>query len=116
MASINKEQAGVGLSKFIFLIRKYSKSAELFCIVARVYFEIKSESISVSGGFAKLKEITVGEGVTLLLNSICEPFENKFVGEAIAHPLILGDLFLFSNAGVGNLENDSTFKVFMFGK
>jgi hypothetical protein len=65
MASINKEQAGVGLSKFIFLIRKYSKSAELFYVVARVYFEIKSESISVSGGFAKLKEILIENTIIL---------------------------------------------------
>lgn len=65
MSAISKEHAGVGLSRLVFLIRKSSKSVELYYDVARVYFEIKSKTISVSEGIKKLKEILIENTILL---------------------------------------------------
>ena len=65
MSAISKEHAGVGLSRLVFLIRKSSKSLELYYDVARVYCEIKSQTISVSEGIKKLKEILIENTILL---------------------------------------------------
>lgn len=65
MSLMNKERTGVGLSRLIFLIRKSSKSIELFCEVTRVYFDIKTKSISFTEGLSKLKEILIENTILL---------------------------------------------------
>jgi len=65
MSLMNKERTGVGLSRLIFLIRKSSKSIQLFCEVTRVYFDIKTKSISFTEGLMKLKEILIENTILL---------------------------------------------------